>query len=201
MACRTDVACFVADEALAGDDEAAGGKNVSGEGDANADARLPGYAEFTTIADGVENAVGEARERSVEDSVAGDRLTRGVVDEEDGAGTFEPGRGRDFLFGSCERCGDGGVLWRVTGDLSARTCGLAVDAAAEDLLAEDGDGEEKEAEEEGEGGDVAGAGGGGGAEVLAEERTEGVGGEGGGEAEGWEERAYSWRAVCSISSA
>ena len=68
---ETDFFRLTGDEALAGEDEASGGENVSSESDANADARLPGYAEFATIADGVEDAVGEAREGSVEDCVAG----------------------------------------------------------------------------------------------------------------------------------
>ena len=181
---QADVACIVGVEALAGDDEASGGKNGSGEGDTNADAGLPGYAEFTTIADGVEDAVGEAREGSVEDRVAGYGLARGVVDEDDGVGAFEPGRRGDLLFGSGECCGEGGVLGRGAGDGFGEACGLAVDAAAQDLLAEDCDCQEDEAEEEGEGGEVAGAGGGGGAEVLAECAAEGVGGEGGGVAGG-----------------
>ena len=85
---QADVAYIVEVEALAGDDEAPGGKNCSGQGDTNADAGLPGYAEFTTIADGVEDAVGEAREGSVEDRVAGYWLARGVVDKDEGARNF-----------------------------------------------------------------------------------------------------------------
>ena len=120
----------------------------------------------------------------MEESIAGDRLARGVVDEDDGAGTFEPAFGRDFLFGRSECGGDGRVFGRGARDGFGEVCGLAVGVAAEDLLVDDGDAEEEEAEDEGEGDDVAGAGGGGGAEVLAEDGAEGVGGEGGGEAEG-----------------
>jgi hypothetical protein len=102
--------------------------------------RLPSNAELTTIADGVEDAVGKAGEVSVKESVAGYRLTGGVVDEDDGAGAFEPAFGRDFLFGGCERGGDGLVLRRGAGDLFGDGCGPAVGTAAEDLLVEDGNG-------------------------------------------------------------
>jgi hypothetical protein len=183
---EADLFRFADDEALAGDDEAAGGENVAGESDADVLVRLPGDAELAAIADGVEDAVEKARE----DRVAGYGLTRGVVDEDDGVGAFEPCGGRDFLFWVGQDSSDDlyasrfrSLVKRRRAEKLGEKCRLAIGVAAEDLLVDDGGGHEEETEEEDEGGDIAGAGGGGGAEVFAEERAERIDGEGGGEAE------------------
>jgi len=128
------VLCFADDEALAGEDEAAGGKRFGHGGDADARLRLP--SDFIQAVDAgvTEDSGGRVRKRAVQGCVAGDGLAGVVIEDCEEIRATEPSGAGDFAGGGAGESDWVGAMCDTIADVVDEAHWLSIGAAPEVLL-------------------------------------------------------------------